>query len=186
MLGRLAILCVLSFSGLVLGTASPPQAPERVPPLRQVSQLARGRSIFALRCAVCHGETGGGLEEARLAFPEDHRRCESCHKPGNPRRQADMLGSFETMRGRVAVGNAFSIGSPPPLRGQGVLPAFENAAALQRYIRAAMPRHAPGSLNGEQSYALTAFILELNLDLNRALPTGAEVNRENAKRLRLR
>lgn len=162
MLGRLVILCVLSFSGLVLSMASPPQALERVPPLRSVSQLARGRSIFALRCAVCHGETGRGLEEARLAFPEDHRRCESCHKPGNPDRQAELPNSFETMRGRVAVGNAFAIGSAPPLRGPGTLSAFKDAAALQRYIRAAMPRHAPGTLNGEQGYALTAFILKLN------------------------
>lgn len=123
--------------------------------------VERGRAVFALRCAVCHGETGGGLEEARLAFPEDHRRCESCHKPGNPDRQANMSGSFELMRGPVAVGNAFAIGEAPPLRGPGTLRNFRNRAALRAYIQAAMPRHAPGSLEPQESRALSAFVLEL-------------------------
>ena len=130
--------------------------------VQTMRRVVRGKQIFALRCAVCHGDTGGGLAEARLAFPEDHRRCESCHKPGNPGLKAEMLGSFETVRGRVPVGNAFSIGVAPPLQGEGALKAFGDAAALQAFIRAAMPRHAPGSLSNEQSRALSAFLLELN------------------------
>lgn len=143
---------------LVLGlSASKPAAqPEGTDRLAE-----RGSHIFALRCAVCHGETGGGLAEARLAFPEDHRRCESCHKPGNPDRQADMRNSFELMRGPVAVGNAFAIGEAPALRGPGALSAFGDPAALRAYIQAAMPRHVPGSLNAAQSKALSAFIQEL-------------------------
>ena len=46
--------------------------------------LAAGRSLYAFDCSVCHGPTGGGLEEARLAFPPEHRRCTRCHKPNNP------------------------------------------------------------------------------------------------------
>ena len=83
--------------------------------------------------------------------------------------------SFESVRGRSVIGNAFSIGIAPPLHGPKALPAFQNAAALQAFIRAAMPRHAPGTLNDEQSYALTAFILKLN----RVLPEE-KLNRENA------
>ncbi len=125
-------------------------------------QVTRGEQIFALRCAVCHGDTGGGLDEARLSFPEDHRRCESCHKPSNPSLQTQMGDrSFETVRGRVPVGNAFDIGVAPPLRGDGALEAFRDGAALEAFIRAAMPRHAPGSLSAEQSRALSAFLLEL-------------------------
>lgn len=93
-----------------------------------------------------------------------------------------MPNSFETMRGPVAVGNAFAIGLAPALRGPGTLSAFGDAGALQVYIRTAMPRHAPGSLGEGPSYALTAFVLELN----GVLPKDAEVNRENASRLRLR
>ena len=72
------------------------------------------------------------------------------------------------------IGNAFSIGVAPPLHGPDALPAFQNAEALQAFIRAAMPRHAPGTLNDEQGYALTAFILKLN----HVLP-AEKLNREN-------
>ncbi|CAA9553674.1 MAG: hypothetical protein AVDCRST_MAG86-33 [uncultured Truepera sp.] len=89
--------------------------------------------------------------------------------------------SFETVRGRVAVGNAFAIGTAPPLRGPHALTAFRDAGALQAFIRAAMPRHAPGSLSAEQSYALTAFVLKLN----RALPGGVVVDRKSAAQIRL-
>ncbi len=172
---------MLGFSGLLL-VAAKPGRDVAAPLVKQPSQVARGRSIFALRCAVCHGETGGGLAEARLAFPEDHRRCEGCHKAGNPDLRAQMgSSSFETVRGRIAVGNAFAIGTAPPLVGPRALPAFGDAGALQAYIHAAMPRHAPGSLGAEQSYALTAFILKLN----RALPEGEVVDRENATQIRL-
>ena len=145
-------------------------------------QIVRGKEIFALRCAVCHGSAGGGLTEARLAFPEDHRRCESCHKPGNPKLQAQMGSrSFESVRGRLAVGNAFAIGVAPPLHGAGALETFQDAAALGAFIRRAMPRHAPGILNDEQSYALTAFILKLN-----RAPPEAVINRKNAATFKLR
>lgn len=153
---KIAVLAVAALLTLELSASKPAAEPEQADRL-----VERGGDIFALRCAVCHGETGGGLEEARLAFPEDHRRCESCHKPGNPDRQADMRNSFELMRGPVAVGNAFAIGEAPSLRGPGALGAFRSPAALRAYIQAAMPRHAPGSLTPAQSRALSAFIQEL-------------------------
>ena len=127
-----------------------------------------GSELFALYCAACHGETGGGLAEARLAFPESHRRCESCHKPGNPDRQAELPDSFELMRGRVAVGNAFSIGEAPALRGPEALQAFGSPAALRAYIEAAMPRHAPGTLTAAQGRSLSAFVLELKANSEQA------------------
>ena len=88
--------------------------------------------------------------------------------------------SFESVRGRSVIGNAFSIGDAPPLHGAGTLPAFQDAASVKAYIRAAMPRHAPGTLNDEQSYALTAFILKLN-----RAPPKAVINRENAATFKL-
>lgn len=172
----LALLCLsaLTFSATPVSerpSANPPKLP-----LTQAKQLSSARRLYALHCTVCHGDTGGGLEEARLAFPEDHRRCESCHKPGNPDLQADMQNSFELMRGRVAVGNAFAIGEAPPLKGEGALSAFGDAAALSTYIHAAMPRYAPGALNERQSLALSALLLKWN----RALPEGAVLTRDNA------
>ena len=89
--------------------------------------------------------------------------------------------SFESVKGRSVIGNAFSIGVAPALHGLDALPAFQDAAALQAFIRAAMPRHAPGTLSDEQSYALTAFILKLN----RVLPE-TKLSRENAAAVKLR
>ncbi len=89
--------------------------------------------------------------------------------------------SFESVGGRSVRGNAFSIGVAPPLQGKNAREAFQNAAALQAFIRAAMPRHAPGTLNDEQSYALTAFILKLN-----RAPPEESLNRKNAATFELR
>jgi len=182
---KLLLFLLVGLPGLWVYALEKP--PERAPTAETITvakaQLERGRSIFALRCAACHGDTGGGLEEARLAFPADHRRCESCHKPSNPDLQTQMGNrSFETVRGRSVRGNAFAIGDAPPLHGGGALKAFGDAGALQAYIRAAMPRHAPGTLNGEQSYALTAFIAKLN----RALPEDADVDQKSAASIKLR
>jgi hypothetical protein len=175
-LSSLLLLAVLAAAPKSQDTAAASQAPKPT----QTQQLASARQLYELHCTVCHGDTGDGLEEARLAFPEDHRRCESCHKPGNPDLQAEMPDSFELMRGRVAVGNAFAIGEAPSLTGEGTLSAFDDAAGLEGYIRTAMPRYAPGTLAEKESLALTALILKWN----RALPEGAVLTRENADEFR--
>lgn len=154
---KIAVLAVAALLTLGLSASKPVAAPGQAADLN----AEPGRELFALYCAACHGETGGGLAEARLAFPESHRRCESCHKPGNPDLQAELPDSFELMRGRVAVGNAFSIGKAPALRGPGALQTFGSPAALRAYIEAAMPRHAPGTLTEAQSKSLSVFVLEL-------------------------
>lgn len=110
-----------------------------------------GADLFYRRCSVCHGKTGLGLEEARAAFPESHRRCTQCHKSGGP--QLLMVPFNDN--------NMFDVGTAPALRGPGTLPAFSDSASLRRYIQAAMPRHAPGSLTEAEAAAITAFIEEL-------------------------
>lgn len=128
-------------------------------------QRTRGADLYHLRCAVCHGATGQGLAEARLAFPEDHRRCSRCHKPSNPPLLANPF----------VDNNMFDIGDAPALAGEDALTA-PNAAALYSYLRAAMPRHAPGSLADAEYLDITAYLLELN----RALPGGAVLTEQNA------
>lgn len=110
-----------------------------------------GADLFYRRCSVCHGKTGLGLEEARAAFPESHRRCTQCHKSGGP--QLLMVPFNDN--------NMFDVGTAPALRGPGTLPTFSDSASLRRYIQAAMPRHAPGSLTEAEAAAITAFIEEL-------------------------
>ncbi len=183
---RSLVFTLLAFGlmGLSIGASvvDAPVKPSAADTSAQATRQAfRGEQIFALRCAACHGDTGGGLEEARLAFPEDHRRCESCHKTGNPQLQEQMGSrSFETVRGRSVRGNAFAIGVAPPLHGPEALSAFQDAVAVKAYVRAAMPRHAPGTLNDEQSYALTAFILKLN-----RAPPEEPLNQKNAAAFKL-
>lgn len=119
------------------------------------SLSATGAALFAERCAVCHGATGGGLAEAKEAFPVDHRRCERCHRPGN-----GPTMSLAQMEARQH--DLFSIGEPPELTGPTALAAHASAPALRAYLETAMPRFRPGILSDEEYDALTAFLLQLN------------------------
>jgi mono/diheme cytochrome c family protein len=109
---------------------------------------AQGEELYGRRCAVCHGPTALGLEEARLAFPESHRRCTQCHKSGGPRRLTYPINDR----------HMFDVGRAPPLRGPGTLGALRDSAALRAYIQAAMPRHAPGTLSVAEADALATFL----------------------------
>jgi mono/diheme cytochrome c family protein len=145
----LAGVLALLGSALVPVLAAAPPQPTAQPGAEAGLEL--GADLFYRRCSVCHGKTGLGLEEARSAFPEGHRRCTQCHKAGGP----------EVMVVPFQDNHMFDVGDPPALRGPGTLPAFTDAAALRRYIQAAMPRHAPGSLTEAEAAAITALLTEL-------------------------
>lgn len=129
------------------------------------AQLERGAALFAANCAVCHGATGAGYDEARQAFPPDHRRCTRCHRPSN---RAVM--SLEEITDDH---DLFSLGEPPALRGDGALAAFASAEALAAYIGATMPRYEPGRLTADEYLDLTAWLLQLN----GRLPAGVPLTR---------
>src|SRR5690606_22139181 len=81
--GRLlgALLAAAAALPAVLVAGAQPSAD--VPANGQVAALvAAGEESYAWNCAVCHG-AGGGIEEARLRFPPDERRCTRCHRPAN-------------------------------------------------------------------------------------------------------
>lgn len=132
-------------------------------------QVKRGAEYYDWNCAVCHGDTALGFEEAKLAFPEDHRHCTRCHKQNNPAQKS-------VMQTQLTPHNAFSIGHPPALRGEGALAAFPNAALLHKFISTTMPRYEPGRLADEKYWDITAFLLELN----GALPDNLTLSQENA------
>ena len=115
-------------------------------------QVTRGGELYRRKCAVCHGPTALGFDEARAAFPEEDRHCERCHKTNNPR----IWNQKTTIHN-----NMFSLGTPPALRGESTLHAFKDADALFQYIRATMPRYAPGRLTNEEYLDITAFLLTL-------------------------
>ena len=118
-----------------------------------VAGAARAASAYAFSCAVCHGATGRGFAEAVMAFPEEYRDCARCHHPQN----APQMPGSEIM-GSVM---AFSLGDPPPLAQPERLLRFGTPAALLHYVRATMPRWAPGSLDDEAYLDVTAHLLRL-------------------------
>lgn len=146
-------LALVACLAVVLMTAAPVRSQEPEPP----AFLAAAAELYAWNCAVCHGKTGGGLEEAKLAFPADHRICTRCHRPSN--RVVQPLD-------QPFIGNdMFSIGEPPALHGRDsgrALAAVAEPAALHAYIMATMPRYDPGRLSDEEYWALTALLLHLN------------------------
>jgi hypothetical protein len=59
--------------------------------------------------------------------------------------------------------NGFTLPSAvPPLIGPGALQRFETAGNLFGYIDAAMPFQAPGSLEGEHYWQITAYLARAN------------------------
>lgn len=115
--------------------------------------LVRGRDVYMFHCAACHGAAGAGFEEARTAFPQNHRNCLRCHRANNPARM-----SLEEID---RLGSAFSIGTPPALNGAGLPARFGGPTGLLAYVRATMPRWAPGSLDEADLRDATAYVLAL-------------------------
>ncbi len=120
---------------------------------RASDQVKAGSQTFHIVCATCHGPTGKGFSEARLAFIPDHRACERCHRPANPARWSDT---------QITARNSFSLGQPPAVRGTDLLQEYPTPSSLFRYLKRAMPRYDPGKFSDEQYVQLTAFLLALN------------------------
>lgn len=156
-------------AGLFIALAEAPLAELRIPSSSLVvdhpnTQVLAGADLYYNHCAVCHGDTLGGLAEARTAFPLEKQNCERCHRRNNPK-VMDM--SQMTWR------NAFSIGDAPALgrhHQTDALQALNNGAALYHYISATMPRPFPNSLEPEEYLAISAFLLAVNgADINAAM-----------------
>ena len=121
------------------------------------AQVLAGAELFDRNCAVCHGDSGLGFDEAKLAFPADHRNCTRCHKPNNP-----AVMSLEDV---VALGldhNLFSLGHPPALRGPGALASHASPTALFQVTKVSMPRYRPGTMTDDEVLDITAFLLFVN------------------------
>ena len=130
-------------------------------------QVLRGAEAYDLICSDCHGNSGLGIGEGRLSFLPEHQRCEQCHKPFNAPTKANV---------ELSERNAFNIGEPPALRGEGALAHFGHAGGLYSYLRSAMPRYDPGALSDQEYWDITAFLLELN----GALPDDLTLTADNA------
>ena len=117
------------------------------------AQVSQGAAAYAFACAVCHGASGLGFSEAVAAFPTDYQQCTRCHQPQNAPQMPGSQVGLSVM--------AFSLGDPPPLADAARLARFGTAAGLFHYLRATMPRWAPGSLDDETYLDVTAHLLRL-------------------------
>ena len=106
-----------------------------------------GSQVYWLYCMPCHGDRGQGLTvEFREVYPPEDRNCwtSKCH-------------------GDVPYPGGFTLPTlVPAVIGEGALQNFASVTALNGFIRAAMPRQAPGSLSPEQYDQLMAFLVREN------------------------
>jgi len=132
----------------LIGTATPTADRLAKPTLpANPSPADRGSQVFWLDCMPCHGDRGQGLtEEFRQAYPAEDRNCwdSGCH-------------------GARPYDNGFTLPfQVPAVIGPGALARFPSAAALDAFVRAAMPRQKPGSLTPEQYSQVVAFLARQN------------------------
>jgi len=106
-----------------------------------------GAQVFWLYCMPCHGDRGQGLTaEFRQLYPPTEQNCwaSGCH---GERPYEDGF----TLPDRI-----------PALIGEGALQRFPSVAALDGFVRAAMPLQAPGSLTAEEFDQVMAFLVRGN------------------------
>lgn len=131
------------------------------------SQADQGARVYWLSCMPCHGDQGQGLTEQfrQSAYPPEDQNCwnSGCH-------------------GKRPYQNGFTLPTTiPALVGQATMRKFDTAAKLQGFISVAMPFWKPGSLTGQESWEVTAFLLRQN-GIRYSAP---ELNSSNASRILL-
>jgi len=156
LLASLAVVALMSVALVIAGSGMSERSGTPLPPATNGEDelVARGAELYAFNCAVCHGREGGGLSEAKLAFPEDHRACTRCHRPNNR--------VVQPLTQPFIDNDMFSIGDPPPLHGPSGLAAQAAPVALMAYVSATMPRYDPGRLSADEYRAVTAHLLVIN------------------------
>ena len=131
------------------------------------SQADHGAVAYWLSCMVCHGDRGQGLtEEWRAVAGQEEMNCWQSRCPA----------SNHPPEGFVLPPYAPSIINPVSLT------RFNTAADLHTFISERMPWQAPGVLDEETYWQLTAFLLRAN-DLN----LGSEpLSPQNADQVQVR
>lgn len=127
-----------------------PSMPDRLapPPMpANPTQADYGARVYWLVCMACHGDEGQGLtDEWRSAWGPEHQNCwqSKCHAANHPPH------GFELPR------------SAPRIMGDGALARFDTAAGVYEFLHTQMPWQAPGSLQDDEYWQLTAFLLRAN------------------------
>ena len=94
--------------------------------------------------------------------------CEACHGPNGEGGVKDRL-----------VGGEGSLASSKPLKTVGSYWSY--ATTVFDYIRRAMPYPIPGSLSADDTYSVTAYIL----NLNGILPADGKVDKDSLPKIKM-
>ncbi|MDP4004787.1 c-type cytochrome [Methylobacterium sp. NEAU K] len=107
----------------------------------------------------------GTVAQGKVIFEQ---KCAACHGEGGQGGIKDRL-----------VGGQGTLASARPVKTVGSF--WPYATTLFDYIRRAMPYPAPGSLKSDETYAVTAYIL----DLNGIMPANATLSKDNLAQVRM-
>jgi len=111
------------------------------------SQADAGAQVYTLVCSACHGDLGQGLtDEWRATWNPSDQNCwqSKCHGLNRPSDGFDLPRYV------------------PPVVGPAVLGRFRTALDLFGFIRQVMPWQEPASLQEEEYWDVTAFVVQLN------------------------
>jgi mono/diheme cytochrome c family protein len=111
------------------------------------THLDYGEEVYRLVCKACHGDKGQGLTPDWIAqwAPEDQNCWQTkCHAANHPP-EGFILPTYV-----------------PPSAGPQFIARWQNGRQLHDYIRTAMPWHAPGTLEDDEYWQATAWVLALN------------------------
>lgn len=169
----LVVSMVLLFPANVLSSSEIPSVTPAIDRLAEPtvpanpSQADEGAVAYWFSCMVCHGDRGQGLTEEWRAVsgPEDMNCWQSrCHASNHPP-EGFVLPPYA-----------------PKIIGQGALAHFNTAADLYTFVAENMPWQAPGVLDEQTYWQLTAFLLREN-----GVSSGAaELSPQNADQVYLR
>jgi cytochrome c5 len=110
------------------------------------TQADGGAQVYNLVCSACHAYTGEGLtDEWRATWAPPDQNCwqMKCHAASHP------PDGFEIPR------------YVPPVVGPAITGRFRTALDLFEYLKAEMPWQEPGSLQEDEYWEVTAFLVRL-------------------------
>jgi hypothetical protein len=117
---------------------------------------------------------GGGLPDGKGTAAEGEAvyqdKCASCHGPN---------GEGNLPQGPQLVGGVGSLASDNPIRTVGSF--WPYATSVWDYIRRAMPLNQPGSLSADDTYAVTALLL----NRNKIIEANSVMNKESLPKVRM-
>ena len=118
--------------------------------------------------------TGAGLPDGKGTAEQGEAvyrdKCASCHGPN---------GEGNLPQGPPLVGGIGSLATDNPVRTVGSF--WPYATSVWDYIHRAMPLTQPGSLSADDTYAVTAFLL----NRNKIIETSEVMNRESLPKVRM-